>query len=78
MYTVKLTVQVTLTGSPDEDAARLALAERLRTLADDLEREARPAPGGAADGCGWCWYVDQLEDRHVGRHVDTAPPRPHR
>lgn len=69
MYTVKLTVQVTLTGSPDEDAARLALAERLRVLADDLERRARPAPGGAADGCGACWYVDQL--------AATVPPRPH-
>jgi len=60
MYTTKLTLTVTLPGSPDEDAARLALADR-------LEREARPAPGGAArglwqrgDGCGFCWTVDQL------------------
>ncbi len=62
MYTARLTFHVTLDGSPDEDAARLALAHRLRQLADDLERGASPAPGGAADGCALCWYVDRLAD----------------
>ena len=74
MYTVKLNVQLTLSGSPDEDAARLALAERLRALADDLEHNARPAPSGAADGCAACWYVDQLAATAPSRPA-AAPPR---
>ncbi len=60
MYHARLTVTVNWQGSPDDDAARLALAQKLREVADRLEKDARPAPAGAADGCGLCWYVDQL------------------
>ncbi len=76
MYAARITLTIRLEGSPDDAAARLTLARRLRQMADDLERDARPAPDGGADGCAWCWYVDQLEE-HTASTPQRTPAIPH-